>query len=84
MKKILTGICLFAALSLTACQSTDGDGQSAAAVNTKCPISGEAVNADSPTVDMNGQKVAFCCNNCAGRWDGMSDADKQAKLAESK
>src|SRR4051812_31323609 len=30
----------------------------------KCPVSGKAVNPSAATVDFNGGKVAFCCDNC--------------------
>ena len=74
MKKLVTGICLVAALSVAACKSTD-DGTSAAAMNTVCPLSGMAIDEDV-TRDFGDAKVAFCCNNCATKWDGMTDADE--------
>ncbi|MCD6392162.1 MAG: hypothetical protein J7M40_01505 [Planctomycetes bacterium] len=56
--------------------------------NTKCPIMGNPI--DPATVPANlvknfkGQKVAFCCAACPPKWDKLSDAEKIAKLADSK
>jgi YHS domain-containing protein len=30
--------------------------------------------------EYNGTKVGFCCKKCKGKFDGMSDAEKAAKL----
>ncbi len=53
------------------------------AVNSTCPFSGKPVNA-TVTVAYGEKTVAFCCPGCIGRWDGLSDADKSAKLASTK
>lgn len=37
------------------------------AVNSKCPLSGEDVDA-SKTASHDGQTVAFCCGNCLGKF----------------
>ncbi|MCA8954483.1 MAG: hypothetical protein KDC87_00330 [Planctomycetes bacterium] len=34
--------------------------------------------------DFAGAKVGFCCNQCAARWDGMTDEAKKAALAAMK
>ena len=47
----------------------------AMAMNTKCPFSGEPVNADVAS-EYKGQKVAFCCAGCKSKFDKASDADK--------
>jgi YHS domain-containing protein len=49
-------------------------------VNTTCPIGKEQVDS-SVTSTFNGQTVGFCCANCKGKFDKMSDADKSAKLS---
>jgi hypothetical protein len=49
-----------------------------------CIMSGEPVDADSPSSEFMGQTVLFCCDRCKGKFDGMDDAGKQAKLAEKK
>ncbi len=53
-------------------------------VNTKCPISGEALSADSPTTQYHGKTVGLCCAGCAAKFNAMSDADKQARLDKAK
>ena len=32
--------------------------------------------------EFEGTKVGFCCKKCLGKWEGMSDAAKKAKLAD--
>jgi len=41
-----------------------------------CPVSGQAVNAEAPTVHVNGQMVGFCCANCPKAF--MADPEKYA------
>ncbi len=36
----------------------------AAAVNSKCPITGNAVNANGTTVTFNGKEYGLCCDDC--------------------
>lgn len=43
-----------------------------------CPMSGKAV-ADGTEVDVNGVKVAFCCNNCKGAAEKKT-GDEQVEL----
>lgn len=50
-------------------------------VNAACPFTGQPVSASSVMVSYKGQNVAMCCNGCANRWAGMSDAEKEAKFA---
>ncbi len=56
-------------------------------VNTKCPISGKAIEMmDRPkdcTRMYKGMKVGFCCPNCPPEWDKLTDAEKDAKLKEA-
>lgn len=55
---------------------------SADPVNTTCPISGKALDKDSPTREYKGRTIAFCCERCQGKWDAKSDADKAAIFAK--
>lgn len=77
-----------AALTFAGCASTDNDTNTASemttdaamtvgAVNMKCPISGEELDGDSPTVAYNGSGIGVCCNNCAAKVEAWSDEDKQ-------
>ncbi len=71
-----------AALSLLGgCESTPkSDTASAAPVNTVCPVGGEKANS-TVTTAYSGKTVAFCCENCKGKWDGMTAEKKSAALA---
>lgn len=57
-------------------------------VNTKCPITGMAIDPATVTADLvkdfKGEKVAFCSAACLPKWDELSDEDKAAKLAASR
>lgn len=64
------------------CKDTQGGG--AAPVNTKCPVSGEALPADAKTVSFNGQSVGFCCAGCVGKFEAMGADAKSAALAKAK
>jgi len=44
-----------------------------------CPFSGGDLNKDA-TVEFKGAKIAFCCKNCLGKAEKMSDEDKLEKL----
>ncbi len=50
-------------------------------MNSKCPFSGHGVAAGA-TADYKGKTVGFCCKDCATKWAGMSDADRDAALAK--
>ena len=53
--------------------------------NVRCPIMGSPINPDKVTKaltrDYKDRKVAFCCGKCPGKWDKLSDTEKDAKLA---
>jgi YHS domain-containing protein len=51
------------------------------AMNDKCPMSGMAVNKSAPTATYNGKTVGFCCGGCAAKFNALSDADKDKKIA---
>ncbi len=42
------------------------------AKQTACPLAGRKVNA-STAIDIDGAKVAFCCNNCKGKASGAAN-----------
>jgi outer membrane murein-binding lipoprotein Lpp len=72
-----------ASLAAFGCQTTAKETAKPAsmgAMNSKCPFSGKDVNA-ATAEDYKGQKVAFCCNGCKGKFDAMSDKEKAAKIA---
>lgn len=77
MKLIRTTVLLAAVFAFAACKS--GPSQSAAAVNAKCLISGEAIDASSPTSTFDGQTYGFCCNNCLKKFEKLPADQKKAK-----
>ena len=44
-------------------------------------MTGNALDADSPSREHNGRKVGFCSEGCAEQWDTMSADERTAKLA---
>ncbi|MFN6127387.1 MAG: hypothetical protein ACK6DC_00785 [Planctomycetota bacterium] len=44
-----------------------------------CPFSGGELNKDA-SIEFKGAKIGFCCNNCKGKAEKMSDDDKVEKL----
>ncbi|HRJ10046.1 MAG TPA: YHS domain-containing protein [Prosthecobacter sp.] len=49
---------------------------SAAPVNTECPVAGKPAK-PSVTTTHEGKEIAFCCNNCKGKFE--ADPAKYAK-----
>jgi hypothetical protein len=85
VKHILLALFACAALALSGCQSTSGNGADTAgneAVNTVCPMMPSHEIDPEVTREFMGMKVAFCCAKCTGGWDDLSDAEKKAKLEE--
>lgn len=56
--------------------------QSAAPVNTVCPIGGHDVN-PAMTVSYQGKTIAFCCDDCKQEFLGMNDKGKSDILAKA-
>jgi len=56
--------------------------------NSLCPIMGSPIDPAKVTPDLTrkykGQTVAFCCAGCPTKWDQLTDAQKDAKLANAK
>jgi hypothetical protein len=54
--------------------------------NTKCPIMGQPLDPkqvpDHLIRAYKGQKIGFCCAGCPEKWDGLSEAQKEAKLKQ--
>ena len=68
-------------LLLSGCASTGNPPTSSpAAVNTKCPVTGKSVDTTIATTDFRGNTVGFCCSRCIATWNGLTEADRQAKL----
>lgn len=86
MKKLLHAavpalLVLFAAC---ATRSTTTRSDAPSLLKSRCLISGEAVDADSPSADFAGGKVGFCCKSCLGKWNALDAAGKQTKFEAAK
>ena len=81
---IASSVVLSAVLMVSGCKTTEPTPTTAPAspgmINDTCPFSGEALDANSPTVAYMGKSVGLCCNGCRPRWEKMSDDDKKAKV----
>ena len=77
-------------LALGACNSDKkagaaSDGSMAVkADNTMCPVGGGPVAAAVTPSTYKGKHVGFCCAGCKGKFDKMSDAEKDAKVTTMK
>jgi hypothetical protein len=89
-RNIVSGIMVLGlALGLASCKSeekkADNGGapiQKTAAVNTVCPVSLEAVDADAPTREYQGKTIGFCCARCPAKWDSKTVAERDAMMAK--
>lgn len=84
MKKLLRNV-LPVLFVFAGCASHDNDkGHSDAAMvsNQTCPVSGEAVDSSSPTVEFDGSKVAFCCEKCVAKFEKMDAGAKEAAFTK--
>ncbi len=45
--------------------------------NKVCPVKGEEVDADAPTVEYNGKVIGFCCSGCDSKF--QKDPEKYMK-----
>lgn len=78
-----TSLAFLTALLLGGCAQHDAKKAAPGGlVANTCVMSGEALDASSPTADFNGSKVGFCCDKCLAKWNKLDDAGKKAKLAE--
>lgn len=55
--------------------------------NQRCPIEGNQIVSETApaelTRDYEGETVVFCSSNCPETWDGLTGAEKQAKLPKT-
>jgi hypothetical protein len=85
---ILSGAGLLAGCGGQAATQRDTEAETPAAmprtVNRVCPIMNSPFDpAKVPahlTAEFEGQKVGFCCGGCVPAWNGLTDAEKRAKL----
>jgi hypothetical protein len=53
-----------------------------AIVNARCPVMTEDPVDPAFVLEWRGQRVGFCCEDCPEVWEEMTDAEKDAALAE--
>jgi hypothetical protein len=80
---VLAAACVLAGCATTKESGTPGSAAAAmGAINDTCPISGGPVNAEAGVVTHDGRRIGFCCPNCPARWKAMSEAQKDAFVAQ--
>ncbi len=78
MNTILRSLAAAAALfALAGCNSTPKGTNNPGLLADVCIMSGEKVDATSPTADFMGGKVAFCCEKCQAKWNSLDDNGKK-------
>ena len=77
MKNLLRAAVVCLSLSLLGGCANQTDKNAPVAMNVACVLTGDAVEASSPTVDYMGGKLAFCCDKCVSKWNTMDDAAKK-------
>lgn len=81
MKTTMMLLCA-SAIVFAGCASSQKSETSAIPVNSVCPMMIEhPVPAEhATTVSYKGQTVGFCCADCVGEWERMSDTAKDKAL----
>lgn len=89
IRTLALGAALVATLGFVGCENDDelattggmNDGGNVAAmgvVNDTCPIMGTPVKSTVGTATHEGHEVGFCCPGCVGKWNAMSEDEKDA------
>lgn len=84
MMTLIRVVVVFLALCLLGGCAQEKQTAAPAVLNSVCVMTGEPIDASSPTSDYMGGKVAFCCEKCQAKWAKLDDAGKQAALAKHK
>ncbi len=83
---LASGMMLFGFAPLAAANTSEETGKAAISenlveiVNPKCPVMGTAMEKMVPekmTRMYKAQRFGFCCNVCLGKWDKMTDAERE-------
>jgi len=77
-------ICALAASGCSSMSKSGNESTDAArgqALNTTCPMMDEVVD-EEVVVEYNGNTIAFCCEGCIDDWNALSDAERDAKVAQ--
>lgn len=85
MKRIGLFVLAITAAAGCGCQSGSKQQSAGAPVNRACPMMLEHdVPARNPaTVSFKGKTVGFCCPDCIGEWERLSDAKKDRLLKDA-
>jgi hypothetical protein len=77
MKNLLrTAVAAAALLVLAGCNSSPKAMSNPGLLADVCVMSGEKIDADSPTADFQGGKVGFCCEKCLAKWNSLDHNGK--------
>ena len=77
MKNLLRVAVVALSLTLLGGCANQSDKAAAKTLNVNCVISGEPVDAKTPTVDYMGGKLGFCCDKCIAKWNAMDEATRK-------
>ena len=88
---LLGGALILSLAFIAACEKSEPQSATSTAAatyaNANCPMMGSKIDATAVTSNLvrefEGQKVAFCCGGCPGKWDKLPDDEKTQKLAAS-
>lgn len=83
MTMLRVAVALFALSLLSGC-AQQKEQTTPALLSSVCVLTGEALDADSPTSDYMGGKVGFCCEKCQRKWTSLDDAGRTAAFAKHK
>lgn len=72
MKCVLGSMVLVLALGLGAGVAVSADAQKGKAANSRCPMSGKAVDPEKVTV-YKGETIGFCCGNCLKKFEAAPE-----------
>ena len=85
MRFFVTMTLLITATSIIGCSDAPVETATTvvSAVNKHCPIMGGAITEDGGTVEWKNQTIGFCCPDCIGQFEALSDEEKTAALAKA-
>ena len=88
---LLGGALILSLAFIAACEKSESQSATPTAgatyANANCPMMGRKIDPSAVTGNLvrefEGQKVAFCCGKCPGKWDKLTNDEKTQKLAAS-
>lgn len=61
--------------------ATETEEKAVVVANTMCPIMNKPVKEGGGKSEWKGKTIGFCCPGCIKKWESLTDADKETKLA---